>query len=136
VSKPEEQKKEEKVVSAGLTKVTVSHTSGEKVSKMFDFGATLAAAVQLFGEEAVFTNYIVGAKTSLRNRMSALVHGKTPLTIPMALEAVKDWKVRVVGTREGKDPTAVAIAAFTKGTPEQQAAILRALKEQIAAAGK
>ncbi len=116
----------------GVVEVQVKHhETNEQVKASYDFGSDLDAAIADVGPEAVMYNYVVGAKTALRNRLYALTHGKEGTDIMSAedaLESVKGWKPSVGSERASKDPTTTALGAFDKMNSEQRAAFIAELK--------
>lgn len=57
----------------------------------FDFGDTTGRAVELFGEEAVYAQYIKGAKVSLQGFVRAKL-ADVEMTDEAILAAVTEWK--------------------------------------------
>ena len=57
----------------------------------FDFGDTTARAVELFGEEAVYTQFLKGAKVTLQGFVRAKL-GDVEMTDDAIIAAVADWK--------------------------------------------
>lgn len=116
----------------GIHEAAVKHQgTKEKISKTFDFKATIAEAIEAFGEAAVYYNYIVGARTALRNKLYSLCHGKDEEALPTAegvMESVRDWVPSVGSERATKDHQAVAMAAFGSMTSEQRTAFIAGLK--------
>ena len=76
----------------------------------------------------VYSSAVVGMKTSLRNRLSALIHGDNAKTAEEAIAELTDWKPGVVGTRKSKDPTQAFLELYTKANDEQKAEMLKALQ--------
>lgn len=57
----------------------------------FDFGDTTARAVELFGEEAVYNQFVKGAKVSLQGFIRAKL-ADIEMTDDAILASVTDWK--------------------------------------------
>ena len=70
---------------------------------------------------------MVGMKTSLRNRLSALINGENKKTADEARDLLATWKPGIVGTRKSKDPTQEFLALYTKANDEEKVKMLAIL---------
>jgi hypothetical protein len=126
----------------GKFEVKVKHQlTKEEIKFDADVGDSIAAATERFGEEVVYINYAIGAKTAARNKLYALVHDKDEdkiLTAEAALAAMADWKPTKAAERVAKDPVATAAAALAQLDPAARKAKLlelKALLDEADAAG-
>lgn len=99
----------------GSFEVEVKSLTGEIVAFSSEVGSSIAEAVERYGEETVFTNFVIGAKTAARNKVYSATHPMPPkkyeakiaageeVDVPdqAAIDAMMaDWKPTPVGTRE------------------------------------
>jgi hypothetical protein len=120
------------VLTMANVQVTVSRKD-VKVSKTYDFGDTLAEMVAKYGDRVVASNAIIGMKTALRNKMSAVlnaqdkdenfINGEAEV-----LAAVANWVPQEAGTRAAGTSKLESLAALLKAmSPEERAAFLAGL---------
>lgn len=130
---------EQKLAEHGKQSMTVAHKdTDEKVTIDYDFGDNLDDAVAKYGADAVFYNYVIGAKDSLRNKLGALIrHNEVRVTADEARQQLADWTPGVGSVRASKDPVATASKELEKMSEEQIAALLQLIqaKRSAAAAG-
>ncbi|OQB10010.1 MAG: hypothetical protein BWY21_00574 [Parcubacteria group bacterium ADurb.Bin216] len=92
---------------------------------LYDFGGNIQEAIEKFGEDVVFSNYLRAGKITIqaavRRYLAAGVEGDA------LQEKVNGIKLGVAAERI-VDPGQVALNAFAKMTPEQQLEILQKLK--------
>lgn len=87
--------------------VKVKHKeSGETLNVSYDFGATLQEAIDRYGEDVVFENFIVRAKTALRNFLDKGMNRSDDAnwTPEEARGKVSDWVLKRPSERAAKDP--------------------------------
>ena len=84
----------------------------------FDFGDDLNAAVELCGEEVVFSQYVSAAKVALQG----VIRGKinAGLSHDDIQEAVSSWKPGMVMARVQVDPLEAVLAAAATWSPEKR----------------
>jgi len=84
----------------------------------FDFGDDLNAAVELCGEEVVFSQYVSAAKVALQG----VIRGKinAGLSHDAIQEAVSSWKPGMVMARVQVDPLEAVLAAAATWSPEKR----------------
>jgi len=104
----------------------VKHADESTVVCTYDVGSNLQDALQKWGEDVVFYNFVIGAKTSKRNKLFSLTHGKEPKSAEEALLALEDW-VPSVGQVKGKDKADKAMELFNSMTDEERQAFLDSL---------
>lgn len=108
-----------------MATVSCKNPSVERsISIDYNFGANLAEAIELFGEEAVFNGFVADGKVGLQAFVRARL-GKTEeeyMTDEQIIAEAEAWKP---GQRkQAADPMAKLQALLAKLTPEQRAAIL------------
>ena len=97
----------------------------------YNYGENIHEAVELFGEEAVFSLFAAKADIWVQDFGRARIKaGDTLEQVQAKLDA---RKIGVV-TRSKKDPVASFLAGFSKMKPEDQLRILQQMKDQAAAA--
>ena len=93
----------------------------------FDFGSTLAEAIELFGEEAIYAGFIADAKVGLqaviRTKLKSTKEDGSAYTDEDIAAAASEWAPGNK-TRTASDPLAKLQALLSKLSPEQRAAIL------------
>ena len=84
----------------------------------FDFGDDLNAAVELCGEEVVFSQYVSAAKVALQG----VIRGKinAGLSHDAIQEAVSSWKPGMVMARVQVDPLEAVLAAAATWSSEKR----------------
>lgn len=91
----------------------------------FDFGGTTENAVEKFGSDVVYSNFVrasvVTAQAAIRRMLEA---GKSQEEIQSAMES---WKPGVALERT-VDPVAAVLGKFGSMTPEEQKALIRQLQ--------
>lgn len=102
-------------------KVEAKLTDGEPVAVDYDFGDNLAQAVELFGEEVVFTRYKAAAVIDLQALMRNMIRAQK--TEDEIGEAVSEWKPGVRQLK-GKSKEERARELLGKLSAEERAAIL------------
>ena len=112
--------------------VTVKLPDGSKVTKEYDFGENLGAAVAALGEEVVFSLFVTGAATQLRNAMRSFAHGDTVPDSDQILEHFASWIPSKAGTKEARDPFLAAVVALRAMSSEERAEKVKQLKEMLA----
>ena len=91
----------------------------------YDFGGDLDTAVEMFGKEIVYTNFVRSAVITAQAAMRRwLVDGKSQDEIA---EKMGNWKPGVAIERV-VDPIAATLAKFGKMDPAAQAALLSQLQ--------
>jgi len=118
-----------KVIEVQTNKVKVKGEDGKEVniktSFQYDFGATLAEAVQKFGESVVFSLYEAKGTIQVQDVCrNALAAGKSPE------EAAKLAATHKLGesTAVAKDPVAVGMKALENMTSEERLAFIKQLQ--------
>ncbi len=90
----------------------------------YDFGANLDEAVQKFGGEVIYEDFIDSAVITLQSAMRSMARAKK--TDEEIATALAEWKPGV--SRRGKtDPIAGLMARFGKMTPEKQQELIEKL---------
>lgn len=92
---------------------------------LYDFGGNLQEAVEKFGEEVVFSNYLRSGKIAIQAAMRRYL--ATGVEGDALQEKVNAIKLGVAAERI-VDPGQQALNAFARMTPEQQLEILQKLK--------
>jgi len=113
-------------------KVKVNRTDGVSVEMAYDFGDNLDDALQRYGADVVFSQFVIGAKTAFRNKISALLNAqdKDELFKNSAEDvenAMSDWVPQVAGVRTS-DGTAGAgkVSAFLNKLSDEDLAKFQA----------
>lgn len=122
-------------MSDGTFEVTVKTLTGEAVKYSGEVGSCLEEAVSRYGEEVVFTNFVIGAKTAARNKVYSATHAVAPKEYAAKLEKgeevkvptqadidvmMADWVPTVVGTRETSPDTEEKLLAKLMRMPEEK----------------
>lgn len=95
-----------------------------EITVEYDFGASLAEAVEKFGEDIVFSGFVADAKVGLQAIVRARL-GKIDdeyMSDEEILAEAAQWKPGV--RKQAADPMAKLQALLSKLSPEQRAAIL------------
>lgn len=98
-------------------------------SIQYDFGENAADAIQRYGDDVVFSQFIAAAKITAQGAMRRMLEaGKTQeeITAKMA-----DWKPGVALTREAVDPIQAALARFGTMDAEAQKEFMAQLRAKI-----
>ena len=106
--------------------------NGEKKSAVisFDFGENAADAINRYGDDVVFSQFVAAAKITAQSAMRRMLEaGKTQEEIAAKMSS---WRPGVALTREAVDPITAALGRFGTMTPEEQKAFIAALKERAA----
>ena len=110
------------VIKAKSTKV-----EGEGAEIQFDFGGNTAAAVEKFGEEVVYSNFVraatITAQAAIRRMLES---GKSQEEITSAMQS---WKPGVQLERT-VDPVASVLGKFGSMSPEEQRALIKQLQQR------
>jgi len=110
-----------------MAMIDVTAKKGEvEKTLQFDFGDNLDQAVEMFGKEVVFTNYVQAAKISLQSLMRSRMEKGSNVD-----ELSSIWKPGVQLQRAAVDVLASAKAKFMKMTPEERLAYLEMLQGSI-----
>lgn len=95
----------------------------------YDLGDTLDASIDLFGKEAVHSQFVAGAKVAIQGLMRGkMKQGNTPEQIQ---EFFNGYKVGMVIERTQVDPLQATKAAFQTWSPEKKAEFLKSLGVEI-----
>lgn len=114
------------------TKVTAQQSAAENsrtISVEYDFGGTLDGAVEKFGEETVYNNYVAQGKINLQAYLRRLMtpkEGEEPLSDEAIQAKVDEWQPgsKVV---QRKTPAEKISAILSGMTAEQKQALLSQL---------
>ena len=91
----------------------------------FNFGATLAESIEMFGEDVVFSSFVADSKVGLQAYVRARL-GKSDdeyMSDEEILAEAAQWKPGM--RKQAADPMAKLQALLGKLSPEQRAAILQ-----------
>ena len=93
----------------------------------FDFGGSCAAAIEMFGEDVVYSNFtrasVITAQAAMRRMLEA---GKGQEEIQAAMNS---WKPGVAIERT-VDPVASVLGKFGSMSPEEQKALIKQLQQR------
>ena len=106
---------------AGKT-VLVSREKPIKMLFDYEVGANLKAAIQLFGEDVVFTQYEASARISLQNTARTMLEGGS--TEAQVHTAMETHKLGVKTARVAKDPKPDTLSYLASMTPAEAARIV------------
>lgn len=113
-----------------MAMIDVTANKGDRgITVSYDFGDNLQHAVELFGEEVVFTNAIQSMKITLQALMRRGIDKELPDETIAAQAAA--WKPGVTAQRTS-DPAATVLAKWQQMTPEKKAELLKQLKQMQA----
>lgn len=101
----------------------------KEVEANYDFGDNMAAAVELCGEDTVFSNYKANARVSLQSILRS--KGAAGLDATSIQSLVDGWKPGMVIEKIHVDPETAVTNAFETWSPEKQAEFLRKLGVQV-----
>jgi len=117
---------------AESTLITATAGSGDqKASATWNPGSSIDEAVELYGEEVVFSYFKAHGTRNLQNSIRSILAGGGDQD--KVTEALADWKPGVT-RRVSADPTAKFIKAFGNMDPEAQAQMLQRLQGVLTAA--
>ena len=109
--------------------VKVKHQeTKEEIVKSYDFPDTVEELKERFDDDVIISNFTVGAKKQMRDKLYSLTHGENPKSVEESLAEMENWQPSVQGSRTAKDPKASLIAAFAKMTDEERAALIAQLQ--------
>ena len=92
---------------------------------LFDFGGDITAAIEKFGGDVVYSNFVRASKVTAQAAMRRLMEaGKTDEEVTTTMES---WKPGVALERT-VDPVAALMAKFSKMDPAEQAKLLADLQ--------
>ncbi len=123
-------------MSVVQTITTKAGKDNDSATMAIDFTApeTLAEAVELYGEEVVFSNalanIVIGVQGVIRRHMKG--NEKTPAKDQAEIQAIISAYKPGVSTRTVKDPTEKILAGFQSQSPDKQKDIIAQLKAMIA----
>ena len=110
-----------------MAKIDVAAKKGElEATIQYDFGDNLDNAVDLFGKDVVFSNFVQSAKISLQALMRARLEKGGNVT-----ELAEIWKPGIQLQRAAVDVLAQAKSKFAKMTQEERLAYLEALQASM-----
>lgn len=95
----------------------------------YDMGDTLDASVDLFGKEAVHSQFIAGAKVAIQGIMRAKM--KQGMTADQIKDFFANYKVGMVLERTQVDPLQATVAAFATWSDEKKAEFLKTLGIEV-----
>ena len=94
---------------------------------LFDFGGSVERAIEMFGADVVYTNFVRASKVTAQAALRALMEkGLTDEDIQSKMDA---WKPGVALERT-VDPVAALLAKFGKMPAEEQAKLLADLQSR------
>ena len=114
----------DQTVNATFTNSETKEKTSASIS--YDFGATVAESVELFGEEVVLSNFTKSAVILAQGVIRRSVG--SGLSEAQIQERFTTWKVGVAAQRVAQDPMVAAAASFAGKTPEEQAAYVKELQ--------
>lgn len=110
-----------------MAKIDVSAKKGElEATIQYDFGDNLQDAIDKFGGDVVFSNFVQSAKISLQALMRARLEKSANVT-----ELAEIWKPGIQLQRSAVDVLAQAKSKFAKMTQEERLAYLEALQASM-----
>ena len=104
-----------------------TEVKGATITSEYELGESLAAAIQLFGEEVVFSQYKKGAKLTVQSKVRGLMKAEGA-TAETAQAGLKGWKMGVAAERSVDWDKKLA-----KMSPAQLKTLLEAAKRRAAA---
>lgn len=91
----------------------------EAITVNFDFGDTLQATIDKYGEEVVHYHVCKKFATSMRNRLYAIfAQADEPISAEEAITEMNNWRPKVTQGRAKKSLTDTALDAYAKMSPE------------------
>jgi len=109
-------------------KIKLSDTA-VKGELSYDFGGNLEGAVEKFGEEVVYSNFVAGGKVVVQGVGRAVIEAGG--TIQEAQEKVNGYKLGIAVQRVKKSSLEAAAAEFQAMPPEKQKEYLDRLTASI-----
>lgn len=92
----------------------------------YDFGDTLEAASEKFGDDVIFSRFVAAATVDLQALIRRNLKGENPKSEKEIQALVNEWQPGV-STRTRKSPQEKAAAAIEALTDEQKAELLESL---------
>lgn len=125
--------------SSGIVTFTTSKGAGEYARKLevsFDFGDNTAQAVEKFGEEAVFANFIRGARVALQGNIRAKLSltGEDAKTDDEILTEAADWKPGTKSARGTSKTSKIQKLLDAMGDEEKEAFLAQVAEMQATVA--
>jgi len=102
----------------------------KEVSGTYNFGDTLDEAVDMFGADVVFSNFVANGKVAIQGIMRAKM--KAGLTQEAIQTFLSGYKLGMVVERTQVDPLEAVKAAFATWSPEKKMEYLKQLGVDIA----
>ena len=90
----------------------------EEATVDFDFGDDLDAAVELCGDEVVFSQYCSAARVALQGVIRLKI--KAGLSPDAIQDAISSWKPGMVMARTAVDPLEAVLSAAATWSPEKR----------------
>ena len=117
-------------VPNGIEKFSVAVGNDDDARKLdlsFDFGGSTARAVELFGEEAVYSGFVKGAKVALQGNIRAKLSltGDDAKTDEDILSEAADWKPGTRATRATSKTSKIEKLLEGMGDEEKAALLLK-----------
>ena len=115
--------------ATGVVEFTTSEGNADDARKLtvsFDFGATSARAVELFGEDVVYANYLRGARVTLQGFIRAQL-SDVEKSDDDILAAVAEWKPGARSSRAASK-TSKAEKIIDQMTDEERTALIAKLQ--------
>lgn len=101
----------------------------------FDFGTCIGEAIERFGETSTFRRYLIGAKTSARNRILKLKERKNIDGLFLNEEEIRvkmaSWTPKTPESYTHEFSLSALRREFNSAPPEKQAEIREALKRMM-----
>jgi len=98
----------------------------------YDFGDTVSAAVEKFGEDVVLSNMKAHMVVTCQGVVRRLIRAGATEQADIQVK-VTEWKPGVAVARESKDPVEALAAKFDGMDEEGQKALLKRIKDKMAA---
>lgn len=110
--------------------VTKNPKTNTSATINYDFGSTVAEAVEKFGEDVVLSNFVSAATVTAQGAVRRMLGaGKSEAEI---VEKMSAWKPGVALAREAQDPMVAALAKFNTLSPEEKEAYIETLRQKAA----
>jgi exonuclease VII small subunit len=110
-----------------MANIEVTAKKGDhEATVMYDFGDNLEQAIEKFGGDVVFSNFVQSAKISLQALMRSRMEKGGNVS-----ELAEIWKPGIQLQRSATDVLAQAKAKFSKMTQEERLAYLEALQASM-----
>lgn len=95
----------------------------------YDFGGTVEAAIEKFGADVVYANFVRAATITAQSVMRRLLEtGKNAEEIA---QTMAEWKPGVAFKRSA-DPVSSVLSKFSSLSPEEQKALIKQLQKRAA----